>query len=219
MSRLADLIFGNDEESHPLELDKKEHLDKQVELKTKRKKLTTKRDNLQKKKKQLQQEYAEARDRNDEQAAEDALREAEEVDDRLETVEGKLDVVDQMSQTVSNFVNVYEMRDLRDDQYWQRLMSLDRDELVEAFSEERYTIEEMTDVLDVTGTAANDVVSTFSESTDQLHGESSLRDEFEAEYQTSKTSETSTPDPTEIFGDPDADSIDEEEYTDDLQLS
>jgi phage shock protein A len=214
MTGLRELLFGNDSR-HPLELDESTHREKQVELQSKRESLTTRRDRLREKKAELKDRYQQARDNGDETTAEEALRKAEEVDDELETVEGKLDVVDQMSQTISNFINVYEMRELRDDAYWDRLMSMDRDELVRVFSEEKISIEEMTKRLDTAGTAADDVVSTFSESTDTLHGQSELRSEWEEEYEDGRSEDLA--DPNEIFDHTDSSS--DEEFTDDLQLS
>ncbi|TKX73716.1 hypothetical protein EXE46_13040 [Halorubrum sp. GN11_10-6_MGM] len=216
IDRLSTLLFGDDT-THPLELDRSEHRDKQVELNAKREQLSTDRDRLKEKHENLKQRYMEAREAGDEDAAETALREAEAVNDRLETVEGKLDVVDQMSQTVSNFLNVYEMRELRNDRYWERLMELDREELVEMFSQEKLTIEEMTQRLDTAGVAARDVVESFSASTDRLHGDSQLRDEWDAEFERERTTEGESLDPEAVFDDLDGE-LDDEDVSD-LRLS
>lgn len=216
IDRLSTLLFGDDT-THPLELDESEHRDKQVELNAKREQLATDRDRLKEKHENLKQQYMNAREAGDEDAAETALREAEAVDDRLETVEGKLDVVDQMSQTVSNFLNVYEMRELRDDRYWERLMELDREELVEMFSQEKLTIEQMTQRLDTAGVAARDVVESFSASTDRLHGDSQLRDEWDAEFERERTTEADSLDPEAVFDDIDGE-LDDEDVSD-LRLS
>jgi len=216
ITRLGQLLFG-DSTDHPLELDKSEHRDKQVELDHKRDQLSTKRDRLQERLDSLRSEYMAAKDRGDENEAETALREAEQVEDRLETVEGKLDVVDQMSQTVSNFLNVYEMRELRDDRYWERLMELDRDELIEMFSQETMSTEEMTQRLDTAGVAAEDVVSSFSAATDRLHANSDLRDEWEAEFESRQSTDDTVPDPEAVFGDLDDADVDDD--LSDLQLS
>ena len=217
ITRLGQLLFG-DSTDHPLELDKSEHRDKQVELDHKRDQLSTKRDRLQERLDSLRSEYMAAKDRGDENEAETALREAEQVEDRLETVEGKLDVVDQMSQTVSNFLNVYEMRELRDDRYWERLMELDRDELIEMFSQETMSTEEMTQRLDTAGVAAEDVVSAFSSATDRLHANSDLRDEWEAEFESRQSTDDTVPDPEAVFGDLDDTDVDDDDLSD-LQLS
>lgn len=216
IDRLSTLLFGDDT-THPLELDQSEHRDKQVELNAKRERLSTDRDRLKEKHENLKQRYMEAREAGDEDVAETILRKAEAVNDRLETVEGKLDVVDQMSQTVSNFLNVYEMRELRDDQYWERLMELDREELVEIFSQEKLTIEKMTQRLDTAGVAARDVVESFSASTDRLHGSSKLRDEWDAEFEQERTTEEESLDPEAVFDDLDND-LDDEDVSD-LRLS
>jgi phage shock protein A len=212
IDRLSNLLFGDDT-THPLELDESEHRDKQVELDAKREQLAADRDRLKEKHENLKQQYMDAREAGDEDAAETALREAEAVDDRLETVEGKLDVVDQMSQTVSNFLNVYEMRELRDDRYWERLMELDREELVEMFSQEKLDIEEMTQRLDTAGVAARDVVESFSASTDRLHGGSQLRDEWDAEFERERTTEEESLDPEAVFDDLGGD-LDDEDLSD-----
>ncbi|ELZ39662.1 hypothetical protein C463_16841 [Halorubrum californiense DSM 19288] len=216
IDRISTLLFGDDT-THPLELDESEHRDKQVELDAKREQLATDRDRLKEKHENLKQQYMDAREAGNEDAAETALREAEAVNDRLETVEGKLDVVDQMSQTVSNFLNVYEMRELRDDRYWERLMELDREELVEMFSQEKLTIEEMTQRLDTAGVAARDVVDSFSASTDRLHGNSQLRDEWDAEFERERTTEDESLDPEAVFDDLDGD-LDDDDVSD-LRLS
>lgn len=216
IDQLSTLLFGDDT-THPLELDESEHRDKQVELDAKREKLTADRDHLTEKHDDLKQQYMAAREAGNEDAAEAALREAEAVNDRLETVEGKLDVVDQMSQTVSNFLNVYEMRDLRDDRYWERLMELDREALVEMFSQEKLTIEDMTQRLDTAGVAARDVVESFSESTDRLHGGSQLRDEWNAEFEQQRGTADAAVDPESIFDDLDGELDDE--VVSDLRLS
>lgn len=214
MTSIRELLFGNDSR-HPLELNKSTHREKQVELQGKREDLINRRDRLKNKKAELKQQYEQARDNSNETVAEEALREAEKVDDKLDTVEGKLDVVDQMSQTISNFINVYEMRELREDTYWDRLMAMDRDELIQIFSEEKVSIEDMTQRLDTAGTAASDVVSTFSDSTDTLHGQSQIRSEWEKEYEDNQSEELADPD--EIFGDTDSSS--DRDVTEDLQLS
>lgn len=202
MSRLAELLFGQNRTQHPLELDKETHREKQVELEAKRDSLTGRRDELQDHLDELQQRYMDAREAGDEDTAEEALREAERVEERLDTVQGKLDVVDQMLQTVSNFLNVYEMRELRGDQYWGRLMELDRDELVDMFSEEKVTIKQLTQRLDTAGTASSDVVSTFNESTSRLHGSSDLRDRWDEEFADERQSgKESLSDPEDVFED------------------
>jgi len=216
IDRISTLLFG-DTTDHPLELDKSEHRSKQVELNAKRDQLTTDRDRLKEKHAELKQRYMDARDAGEEDAAEAALREAERVNDELETVEGKLDVVDRMSQTVSNFLNVYETRDLRDDRYWERLMELDREELIEVFSQEKLDVEAMTDRLDTAGVAASDVVDSFSSATDRLHGGSQLRDEWDAEFESRRSTVGDGPNPEAVFGDLNAE-LDDEDVSD-LRLS
>ena len=210
--KLGKLLFGDDAQ-HPLDLSRDEHRQKQIELREKQKRLRSRKQQLQDQLDDKKQGYFDARDAGDEQRAEKLKRDAENIQKDLQTVQAKLDTVDQMLTTVGNFLNVYELRELGEDEYWEQLQALDRDELIEAFSEEKIEMEDLIGRVDVAATAGEDVIEGVSEQAGQLHSSSDLNWEDEYEKQQQSTREE---DP---FAVPEESSELENEDLDELQLS
>lgn len=215
ISKISELLF-DDEEVHPLDLDKEEHRTKEIELKEKQKQLRSQVDELEKQLDQKKQQYFDQRDKGNEKEAERLQRDAEDIQDELETLQTKLNAVDKMLNTVSNFQNVYELREIGEGQYWERIRSLEQSELVARFSREKKPIEElMNDLEDISITSQNTISSLKTESED-LHSRSTLDWDEEYSEETNEVSE-SVPDAfsTEVDG---SDEVDEFDFNE-LNLS
>jgi hypothetical protein len=212
IQKLGKLLFGDDAQ-HPIELPSDEHRQKQIELREKQKRLRSEKQQLQDQLDAKKQEYFDARDAGDNKRAEELKRDAEDIRSDLQTVQGKLDTVDQMLTTVGNFLNVYELRELGEDEYWEQLRALDRDELIEVFSEEKMDMEDLIGRVDVAATAGEDVIENVSEQAEQLHSSSNLNWEEEYERQQQSTREE---DPFAVSEDTSGLNDDD---LDDLQLS
>jgi len=211
IDRISELLFG-EEEQHPLELSRDEHRKKQIELREKRDRLRDRKKQLEEKLNKKKEAYFDARDADKESRAEQLKRDAENVKNELETVQTKLDTVDQMLTTVGNFLNVYELRSLGEDEYWERLREMDRQELIEAFSEEKMEVEDLIGRVDTAATAGESVIEDISSQTESLHSSSDLG--WEEEYE-QKESDAEELFPEEVEGGKEL----EEEDLDDLQLS
>ena len=180
-------MFGDDNR-HPLELSQDEHRKKQIELRDKQKRLRNKKVDLQERLEAKKEANFEARDAGNESKAEQLKRDAEDLKNELETVQTKLNTVDQMLTTVGNFLNVYELREVGEDQYWQRLRDMDRNELIKAFSEEKKDVKDLLDQIDTAATAGQGVIDDLSSQTDGLHRSSDLG--WDEEYEASKNENT-----------------------------
>lgn len=192
LTKINELLF-EDDEKHPLELDKEEHRKKEIELKEKQKQLRDRKDELEEKKNQAKQKYFEKRDKGDEKAAERLKRDTEDIKDELDTVQTKLNTVDQMLNTVGNFQNVYELRELGESEYWNRIRELDRKELVSLFAKERKNNQELMNSLSNLGATSKDTITDLKDESSRLHSTSSL--EWDEEYeQNNKTQTNDVPD-------------------------
>lgn len=194
INKLTSMLF-DDEDTHPLELDKEDHRKKEIELNQKQQELREKEDELEAKLEAAKQEYFQERDKGNEKAAERLQRDAEDIQDNLETVRTRLNAVDQMLNTVSNFQNVYELREIGEGEYWTRIREMDRSELVNLFSKEKMKAEEMMSSLSDIGTTSKETISDLNEKSSRLHSSSSLGWEEEYERDENKT----TADEPEVF--------------------
>lgn len=183
------MLFDNDDE-HPLDLDKEAHRTKEIELQEKQNQLRNRADNLQQQLEEKKQEYFDQRDQGNEKRAERLQRDAEDIKDELETVQTKLNAVDQMLNTVSNFQNMYELRELGEGDYWERIRSLDQSELVSRFSQEKKSLEQIMGDLEDISIISENTISDLKTESDRLHSQSSLGWEEEYSDETSEFSDT-----------------------------
>jgi len=212
--KITTKLFGDDDE-HPLELEKEEHRKKEIVLNDKQKQLRDRADNLETKLATTKEKYTNERDQGNETAAERLLRDAEDIKDELETVQTKLNAVDQMLNTVRNFQNVYELRELGEEEYWKRIRKMDRTELVELFSKEQREVEDMLSSLSDIGTVSRSTISDLNRESDQLHAGSSLNWDEEYGQEDSNT----TPEEPNVFSADARDTDPDGQDFDDLNLN
>lgn len=164
--------------THPLDLPREKHRQKEIELEEKQRELREKKEQLTDKLESKQDAFEEA---EDSERAKQLKRDGEHIKNKIETIDAKLNTVDQMLITVRNFLNVYELRELQEDEYWETFSEMDREDIIEAMSTEKLELEDLISQVETGAVAAYDVVDSFSTNQEELHGTSDLG--WEEEYQ------------------------------------